>query len=187
MSTAPLVALVRRLIPCADTVPDAELLDRFARSRDQAAFELLVLRHGPLVWGACRRMLAPDWAAAEDACQATFVALARHAGRLRARPALAAWLRRVAVRASLDLLAARRPSRPLDGLEFDPPDPEPGPAQAVADRECRRLLDDGLNRLPDKLRAPLVLCELEGRTNAEAAAVLGCPVGTVGSRLTRAR
>jgi RNA polymerase sigma factor (sigma-70 family) len=187
MFAAPLLTLVRRLIPCSDTVPDAELLDRFARGRDQAAFELLVLRHGPLVWGTCRRMLAPDRAAAEDACQAAFVALARHAGRLRARQALAAWLHRVAVRACLDLLSARRPSRPLDGLGFDPPDPEPGPAQAVADREFRRLLDDGLNRLPDKLRAPFVLCELEGRTNAEAAAVLGCPVGTVGSRLSRAR
>jgi RNA polymerase sigma factor (sigma-70 family) len=180
----PLAALVRRLTPDPVTVPDAELLDRFVRARDQAAFELLVWRYGGLVWGACRRVLGPDRDAAEDACQAAFVALATHAGRVRRAGSLAAWLHRVAVRAALDLRSARRPTDPLP---IDRPDPARGPDLAAADREVRSLLDDGVNRLPDRLRAAFVLCELEGRSNAEAAAALGCPVGTVESRLTRAR
>ena len=183
----PLAALVRRMTPGPDTVPDAELLDRFARSADQAAFELLVWRHGAMVWGVCRRMLAPDRDAAEDACQAAFVALASHAARVRDRDALPAWLHRVAVRASLDLIATRRTARPLSADIPEPTDRHPDPAREASDREVRTLLDTGLNGLPDKLRLPFVLCELEGRSNAEAAAALGCPVGTVESRLTRAR
>jgi RNA polymerase sigma factor (sigma-70 family) len=181
----PLAALVRRVNPGPGDVPDAELLDRFVRSADQAAFELLVWRHGAMVWGVCRRMLDPDRAAAEDACQAAFAALARHAPRLRGRAAVGAWLHRVAVRASIDLgrIAARR--APAD--HPDPPARDPDPARLAGDRELRSALDAGLNHLPDKLRVPFVLCELEGRTNAEAAAALGCPVGTVESRLTRAR
>src|SRR5438067_13839096 len=90
MSATPsLAALVRRLTPDAETVPDAELLDRFAKLHDQAAFELLVWRHGAMVWGACRQVLAPDLDAAESACQAAFLALATRAGRLRAAPAIA--------------------------------------------------------------------------------------------------
>src|SRR3954462_11684525 len=114
MSAAPpLAALARRMNPGPDAVPDADLLDRFITSSDQAAFELLVWRHGAMVWNVCRRMLAPDHHAAEDACQATFVALAMHAGRLRKSGAVAAWLHRVAVRAALDLAAARRSVLPL--------------------------------------------------------------------------
>jgi RNA polymerase sigma factor (sigma-70 family) len=180
----PLAALVRRLTPDPGTVPDAELLDRFIRSGDQAAFELLVWRYGGLVWGACRRVLAPDRHAAEDACQAAFVALAVRAGRVRDRGSLAAWLHRVAVRAALDLRAARRRTSPLPA---DSADPAPGPDRAAADREVGSLLDAGVNRLPERLRVAFVLCELEGRSNAEAAAALGCPVGTVESRLVRAR
>jgi RNA polymerase sigma factor (sigma-70 family) len=181
----PLAALVRRLNPGPADVPDADLLDRFVRSADQAAFELLVWRHGAMVWGACRRVLGPDRAAAEDACQAAFVALARHAARLRGRGAVGAWLHRVAVRASIDLGRAAARQRSADYP--DPPARDPDPFRQASDREVRALLDTGLDRLPDKLRVPFVLCELEGRSNAEAAAALGCPVGTVESRLTRAR
>jgi RNA polymerase sigma factor (sigma-70 family) len=186
-STSPLAALVRRVTPALDAVADAELLDRFVRSADQAAFELLVWRHGAMVWGVCRRMLAPDLQAAEDACQSTFVALACHAARLRHPGALAAWLHRVAVRASTALGAIRKATRalPLDALARS--DPAPDPARSAADVEVRALLDTGLNRLPDRFRVPFVMCELEGHTNAEVAAALGCPVGTVESRLTRAR
>jgi RNA polymerase sigma factor (sigma-70 family) len=187
MSVPLLAALVRRLVPDADTVPDAELLDRFALRRDQAAFELLIRRHAALVWGVCRRVLAQDWHAAEDACQAAFVALANHAGRIRDRRAVAGWLHRVAHRAALDLRAARPPIPPLPSAAQDCVDSLPDPSRIAAGRELGRLLDAGLNRLPDKLRLPFVLCELEGRSNAEAAAALGCPVGTVESRLTRAR
>ncbi len=181
----PLAALVRRLNPGHADVPDAELLDRFARSADQAAFELLVWRHGAMVWGVCRRVLGPDRAAAEDACQAAFVALARHAARLCGRRAVGAWLHRVAVRASIDLGRVAARQRHADSP--DAPARDPDPSRQASDREVREVLDTGLNHLPDKLRVPFVLCELEGRTNAEAAALLGCPVGTVESRLTRAR
>src|SRR5262245_57458985 len=105
---APLAALVRRATLDPGAVTDADLLERFVRSADQAAFELLVWRHGAMVWGACRRILFPDRAAAEDACQTCFAALVVHAGRIRDRSALAAWLHRVAVRASLDIRAACR-------------------------------------------------------------------------------
>jgi RNA polymerase sigma factor (sigma-70 family) len=186
LATLPLAALVRRIAPNSESVSDAELIERFAKSADQAAFELLVWRHGAMVWSACRRMLAPDHHATEDACQATFVALAMHAVRLRNCGAVAAWLHRVAVRAALDLAAARRSVLPIaDSLDLI--DRCPGPEQTASDREIRTLIDAGLDRLPDSLRIPFVLCELEGRTNAEAAAVLGCPIGTVESRLTRAR
>jgi RNA polymerase sigma factor (sigma-70 family) len=187
MSVAPLSALVRRAAHGPDTVPDAELLARFVRSGDQAAFELLVWRHGAMVWGACRRILDPDRDAAEDACQAAFVALAAHARRIRDRGALAAWLHRVAVRAASDLRAAARRTRPLPSNEAPALAVSPDPLHAVVIGEVRSLLDAGVNHLPDKLRLPFVMCELEGRSNAETAAALGCPVGTIESRLTRAR
>jgi RNA polymerase sigma factor (sigma-70 family) len=186
-SIPPLAALVRRVAPELEAVSDVELLERFVRSADQAAFELLVWRHGAMVWGVCCRALVPDRDAAEDACQAVFVALASHAARLRDRRALAAWLHRVAVRAALALVAERKTLR-----LFPPDEPDPvvrswDPARAASAREVRALLDTGLNRLPEKLRVPFVLCELEGRSNAEAAAALGCPLGTIESRLVRAR
>src|SRR4029453_12806741 len=134
MSAPPLAALVRQIAPAHDTVPDAELLDRFVRSGDQAAFELLVWRHGAVVWGACCRVLGSDPDAAEDACQAAFVALALRTARLRNRAALAAWLHRVAVRAALDLVAARRATRPLAEAP-DPPAREPDPLRRACHRE----------------------------------------------------
>src|SRR5207253_1296781 len=132
--------------PDAATVPDAELLGRYARDRDQAAFELLVWRHGGLVWSACRRLLGPDHHAAEDACQAAFVALAAHAGRLRDGRSVAAWLHRVAVRAALELRAARRHATPLPPDRMDRPGNDRDPALAAGDREDRALLDAGLDR-----------------------------------------
>jgi RNA polymerase sigma factor (sigma-70 family) len=185
LAAPPLAALVRRMTPDSEGIPDAELIERFAKSADQAAFELLVWRHGAMVWSACKRMLS-DHHAAEDACQATFLALSVHALRLHSRGSVAAWLHRVAVRASLDLLATRRSVLPLTN-HFDPIDRHPGPEQLASDREVRLAIDSGLDRLPDSLRIPFVLCELEGRTNVEAAAALGCAVGTVESSLTRAR
>jgi RNA polymerase sigma factor (sigma-70 family) len=187
MSSAPLLALVRRISNETATVSDADLLARFAVHRDPSAFELLVWRHGALVWGVCRRMLAPDWHAAEDACQATFLALSTHAGRIRDRQALAGFLHRIAVRICLDLLAARRTTAPLSGTESELARPALDPAARAAERELGDLLDTALTRLPDRFRVPFVLCELQGLSNAEAATVLGCPVGTVESRLSRAR
>jgi RNA polymerase sigma factor (sigma-70 family) len=187
MSAAPLLSLVRRLGNDLATVPDTDLLARFAVHRDPSAFELLVWRHGALVWGVCRRMLAPDWHAAEDACQATFLALSTHAGRIRDRQALAGFLHRIAVRVCLDLIAGRRTTAPLSGTERALADPSADPAALASQRELGALLDAAVTRLPDRFRLPFVLCELQGLSNAQAAAVLGCPVGTVESRLSRAR
>lgn len=161
---------------------DAALLDRFVRGRDETAFEGLIQRHGPMVLGVCRRVLRHDQDA-EDAFQATFLALARKAGSIGRREALGGWLYQVAYRAAL--AARSRPvawlALPADGLEA------PDGGQEVHWRDLRPVLDEEINRLPDRYRAPFVLCYLQGRTNAEAARGLGCPEGTVLSRLAWAR
>jgi RNA polymerase sigma factor (sigma-70 family) len=162
---------------------DAGLLERFATRGDEAAFELLVWRHGGLVLGVCRRVLG-DAHAAEDAFQATFLALARQAGSVRRREALAGWLHRVARRIAgrARAQAARRvvhERRAAVGLAVTPDDRMSGDVRAVIDEE--------LDRLPAKLRSAVVLCYLEGLTTEEAARRLGCPRGTVLSRLAAAR
>jgi RNA polymerase sigma factor (sigma-70 family) len=180
----PLTHLLRQLAPEGNSVPDAELLRRYADHRDEAAFELLLWRHGGMVWGVCRRV-APDHGAAEDAFQATALALARHAGAVRAARSVAGWLYRVAYRAAFAVRSRRREE--AVARIPDRPAPGPDPAETAAARDLAGVIDAELNRLPDTFRLPFVLCELEGRSNAEAAALLGCPVGTVESRLTRAR
>ena len=158
-----------------DGVADAELLRRFAAERDEAAFELLVRRHADAVWKACRGV-AGQHADAEDAFQATFLALARRAGAVRG--SAAGWLHRVAVRAALKVRAkAGRAGLPLTS-------DVPAPAN---DRTDAAAVHEEVARLPDRYRLPVVLCDLEGRTHAEAAAELGWPVGTVSVRLSRAR
>ncbi len=162
-------------------VTDGQLLERFLHARDEAAFEELVRRHGPMVLGVCRRVLqnADD---AEDAFQATFLVLARKASSILMRETVGSWLYGVAFRTSQKArsLAARRRvkecqmSRP-EALEED------------VWREIRPLLDRELNRLPEKYRAPVVLCDIEGQTRKQAARRLGCPEGTLSARLSRAR
>ncbi len=161
-------------------LPDAELVRRYADAGDEAAFEVLVWRHGPLVWGTCRRILRHRQDA-EDAFQATFLALARSARAVAGWRSVAAWLHRVSTNAAIKVCARRRPTAalPADGpTEFDA-DP--------ADREVAAVIDRELARLPERYRAAFVLCCLEGKTNADAARELGCPVGTVDSRLHAAR
>src|SRR3954469_1105359 len=172
----------RALSPDAAGVSDADLLARYRDARDEAAFELLVHRHGPMVWAACGRLLR-DRHAAEDAFQATFLALARRARSIRHTQSVPAWLHRVAVRAGLYLLrrAARRPV-PLDASQR-PVDPRPGPADQAAGADAAAHIDAAVDRLPERLRRVVVLCELRGHTLQEAAAELQCPVGTVASRL----
>jgi RNA polymerase sigma factor (sigma-70 family) len=163
---------------------DADLLARWATHRDEAAFELLLWRHGPLVWAACRRLLGdvPD---AEDAFQATFLVLLRKAGSVRAGGALGAWLHRVACRVALRLRAARARRAGRERAVRDVP--APAAADAVAGRELGAALDEEIDRLPRRQRRAFVLCCLEGKTQAEAARLLGCPPGTLSAWVARAR
>ncbi len=160
------------------------LLDRFVAHRDEAAFEAIVSRHGPMVLGVCRRVL-DDPADIEDAFQATFLVLVRRSGSLRNPELLANWLygvaHRVSVRARANAFRRRLHERP-GSEELAMPD-EPREDWA----ELRAVLDDELSRLPDRLRAVVVLCDLEGAPQEVAARQLGCPLGTIKSRLSRAR
>jgi RND family efflux transporter MFP subunit len=176
------------LIRAADGgVSDSQLLERFAGSGDEAAFELLVWRHSRLVLGVCRRVLR-DSHDADDAFQATFLALARKAGSISHRAALPGWLYTVAHRIALNARAdrSRRASRqrPLAAAEeVATPSSDSAPEQG----DVRAILDEEVSRLPERFRVPAILCYLEGKSVAEAAVQLGCPRGTVASRLARAR
>jgi cobalt-zinc-cadmium efflux system membrane fusion protein len=172
----------------ADGVSDADLLRRFAATRDETAFELLVWRHGSAVWTLCRRLLR-DEQDAHDAFQAAFLALARSAASVGKRGSVGGWLYRVACRAALAARAraARRAAReqPLGHTEACDPSAD-AHAAAVAE-ELRQALAEEVSRLPERFRLPLVLCGFAGKSNPEAARELGCPLGTLESRLTRAR
>jgi RNA polymerase sigma factor (sigma-70 family) len=165
---------------------EGALLARFVADGDEAAFSALVARHGPMVRGVCRRLLR-DEHDVDDAFQATFLVLVRRAGAIRDGDLVGHWLHgvahRVAVRARAQ--AARRHVHEPTGSDTDRAEAEP---QGEADRpELRSVLDEELERLPESLRAPMVLCYLEGTTHEEAASRLGWPVGTVRSRMARAR
>jgi RNA polymerase sigma factor (sigma-70 family) len=163
---------------------DAELLQRWVVSLDEAAFEALLWRHAATVVGVCRRVLR-DAHEAEDAAQAAFLALARKASSIGRRQAVAAWLYTVAYRAAVQARArlVRHAACGAHNLDALPARPAEDPAW----RDLRPVLDEEVSRLPQKYRAVFVLCHVEGRTNAEAARELRCPVGTVLSRLSRAR
>src|SRR5579862_4690241 len=163
---------------------DGQLLERYAIHREQAAFTALVRRHGPMVFGLCRRVLR-DHHEAEDAFQATFLVLVRKAASLDRRRPLGNWLYTIAYHAALKTRSgvARRLQREIQVARTDCIEPR----DEAASSEVRALLDAEMNRLPEKYRAPLVLCYLQGRTNEEAALELGWPSGTVKGRLARAR
>jgi serpin B len=163
---------------------DAQLLMRFVRGREPAALEELVRRHGPMAWGVCRRILGNDHDA-EDAFQATFLVLVRKASSIRPQAKVGNWLYGVARQTALKARAtrARRRTRetPVDEM------PEPAVMERELWSDLEPWLDQEVSRLPEKYRTVIVLCELEGKTVREAARQLGCPEGTVGSRLARAR
>jgi len=166
---------------------DDRLLERFLADGDESAFAALVARHGPMVLGVCRRVLH-DGHDVEDAFQATFLVLARNARTIRRSQRVGPWLhgvaRRVAVRAREN--AARRLARERIGIDVEPA----GDSSSSRDPErieLRAILDEELNGLPERLRAPLVLCYLEGLTHDQAASRLSQPVGTIRSRLSRGR
>src|SRR5581483_3634934 len=151
MAEPPLSAVVRRLVrglPPTDGTADDALLERFVAWRDEAAFELLVYRHGPLVRGVCRRVLRHEQDA-EDAFQAAFLALARKAAAVHGR-SLAGWLYRVAFHAALKARArsGRRDEVGLPEVAAKAADP----SQAAHVRETQAILDAEVMRLPERFR-----------------------------------
>jgi RNA polymerase sigma factor (sigma-70 family) len=162
-----------------DQLPDdATLLERFVRQHDALAFEVLVWRHAAVVWSACRRVLRHQQDA-EDAFQSVWIVLAKKARTIGKRQSLGPWLHRVAVRAALR--ARQRRSRLPASAEIDQPVTPPAPD------DLGELIDAEIDRLPDNHRRAFVLCQLEGLTLQQAAAVLGCPPATVGTWVARAR
>ena len=137
-----------------------------------------------MVLSVCQRLLH-DVQASEDAFQATFLALVREARYVARREALGGWLYTVAYRVALKAKgrAARRAAQEKAGLAI----PEAVTPEDTSVFDLRPLLDEEINRLPEKYRRPVVLCYLQGKTNTEAARQLGCPPGTIATRLTWAR
>ncbi len=176
-----LLAYLHRLVGSVATDgSDAELLGRFATQRDEAAFETLLRRHGPLVWSICRRVLAEEHAA-EDAFQATFLVLVRKARSVSKQASIRSWLYAVALRVAL---RARQQEQLRRRREQETPIRSPDEATW---HDVRPILDEEIQRLPEKYRLPIILCYLEGQTNDEAARLLNCPRGTIATRLARAR
>jgi RNA polymerase sigma factor (sigma-70 family) len=175
---------IRGLVVGQETagLEDSRLLERFLTERDEAAFEALVRRHGPMVMGVCRRILRnPD--DVEDAFQATFLVLVRKAGSIAKRELLGNWRYGVAyhtARAARSAVERRRAKEAKAVARQQPP-------EESAWLNLLPLLDQELSRLPDKYRIPVILCELEGKSRQDVARQLGLPEGTLSSRLARAR
>jgi RNA polymerase sigma factor (sigma-70 family) len=189
MATSPattVLQFLRRLLTVrtADALSDGDLINRFAQDLDEDAFAELLRRHGPMVLGVCRRVLG-DSADAEDAFQATFLVLVRKARGLRRPASVANWLHGVAHRTALKARSAavKRRQREREAAAMS----ATSTADDLAWRDLGPVLDEEIRHLPARYRDPFVLCHLEGKTNEEAARQLGCPKGTVLSRLSRAR
>jgi RNA polymerase sigma factor (sigma-70 family) len=182
----PLLHHLRHLIGgvSAAALTDGQLLERFLADRDETAVEVLVRRYGPLVLGVCRRVLH-DPHAAEDAFQATFLVLIRKAPALHRGTPLASYLYTVAYRLALRARAnqLRRQRCELQAARTQPSAGGPNPSPS----DLAVALEEELHRLPERHRAALVLCYLEGKTNEQAAQVLGCPRGSMAARLAQAR
>lgn len=170
----------------SEATPDARLVEQCATGNPGDALVQIVRRHGRVVHSVCRTILG-NGHDADDAYQATFLVLIRRAGAVRQPDALASWLCGVAARVSIRAKARRGRAMgndtSLDGFPARVPDP----AEDALTRDESALVVAELGHLPDKYRAPLVLCYLEGQTTEEAAANLNCPVGTFKSRLAKGR
>jgi RNA polymerase sigma factor (sigma-70 family) len=163
---------------------DRQLLERFATQHDEEGFAQLMERHGRMVLGVCRQILRHEQDA-EDAFQATFLVLSRKAGSIRSGEALPNWLFNVANRLARRIRASAQRRQAHEVALVEPPLSEQEPGGNMGD--LGPILYEEIGRLPDKYRLPFVLCYLEGKTNEQAAQQLGCPPGTVFSRLARAR
>jgi RNA polymerase sigma factor (sigma-70 family) len=170
------------LLPEGPDLTDGQLLERFVSRRDPAALEALVWRHAPMVWAVCRRVLG-NHHDAEDAFQASFLVLVRKAASIRTN--VGNWLYGVAHQTALKARSTRAKRRGRENPVTQMP--EPAATQQDLWTDLQPLLDQELSWLPEKYRTVIVLCELEGNTLKDAARQLGCPEGTVASRLARAR
>ena len=165
---------------------DGQLLEQFATAPGEAsemAFGALVERHGPMVLRTCRGVLRDDHEA-HDAFQATFLILVRKGGTLWVGDSLGPWLHRVACRAAGRARVAAMRRREIERKAGERPIDRPAGADLA---DLAAILHEEVDRLPERYRAPVVLCDLEGRSQEDAARHLGCPVGTVKSRLARGR
>jgi len=181
-----ILRLIRRIFdyPHMRTCPDQELLRRFCREQDEAAFEAILRRHGPMVLDVCRAML-PNEADAEDAFQATFVVFAIKAKSIQKAGSLASWLHGVAYRTARKAqtaFALRQKHESLFAVREDPT-----MADELSWREARQIIHEELKSLPDPCRAAVILCYFEGMTQDQAAEELGLPKGTLKGRLERGR
>ena len=174
--------MFRRALGLTPELDDASLLAAFVSGGDEEAFALLVHRHGPLVYGVCRRCLREP-ADAEDAFQATFLVLVRRAASIERPVQLANWLYGVALRAARKLRERAERVRRFEGAR---PELTQFSSESPHDSELAGWLDEEIGRLPEKYRTPVILCHLQGLTRREAAGRLGCPEGTLSVRLARA-
>jgi RNA polymerase sigma factor (sigma-70 family) len=180
------LAHLRRTVVLRDGVglTDGQLLEGFLRHRDESSLAVLVKRHGPMVWGVCRRILGNEQDA-EDAFQATFLVLVRRAASIASRELLANWLYGVAHQTALKARAAAATRRVRERQVIQMPEPITNDPDLWND--LQPLLDQELSRLPEMYRIAIVLCYLEGKTRKEAAQQLGVPEGTLAARVARAR
>jgi RNA polymerase sigma factor (sigma-70 family) len=184
--TREIIQHVRRGVLLRDGagLTDGQLLEDYISRGEEATLAALVRRHGPMVWGVCRRVLR-NHHDAEDAFQATFLVFVRKVASIAAPELLANWLYGVAHQTALKARAttAKRRARERQVTEM----PEPAATEQDPWNDLQPRLDQELSRLPDKYRVAIVLCDLEGKTRGEAARQLGVPEGTLAARLARGR
>jgi RNA polymerase sigma factor (sigma-70 family) len=177
---------LRRVLRVGDPAEESDctLLGRFLDERDESAFEIMMRRHGPMVWAVCRRILRHPQDA-EDAFQASFLVFVRKAATVRPRAMLGNWLHGVARQTAIRLrsLSAKRTGREKQVASM----PEPQASAGSLPADWQELFDQELSRLPDKYRIVVIVCDLEGKSGKEAARQLGWPEGSVWGRLARGR
>jgi RNA polymerase sigma factor (sigma-70 family) len=176
---------IRKMVAVEDSrsLQDRELLRRFIDGRDEAAFATLVERHGPMLLGACRRLLR-NQQDAEDVLQATFLVLARRASAIRRQDSVGSWLYGVAYRLALKLRTRQARQQECERRAAITGTPN---TEQMTWGDLQPVLDEELQRLPDKYRAPILLCCLQGKSRDEAARELGWAEGAVKIRLERGR
>jgi RNA polymerase sigma factor (sigma-70 family) len=186
MNTSAALRVLERLFRIAPAPSaegsDRQLLERFISARDEAAFEMLVRRHGAMVLGVCRRVLG-SWHDAEDAFQASFLALARQAKSTAWRESVSGWLHDVAYRSAMRI-KLQRTRRQVHEHQAAEENRDRGAASCA---ELAQVLDEEVRQLPERLRAPILLCYYEGLTREEAAQRAGCSLRSVERQLERAR